>query len=482
VNGSYFAQNAASDGGGLYGESGLTIRESQFVSNTATFKGGGLYVGGELVAENTIFLSNTAEYDDGGGAFANDTAFIFGGLFEDNASVWDGGGLWTRSSTVVTGTFFIVNSADYGGGLYGADFQIDSSVFTGNAATFGGGLEVGRDGLIVNSLFAHNTAANDGGGLYVYGGYGGTTLALTRTQFISNTASYGGGGIYADTADLLIDSSAFTGNDGGDYGGGLYVYGGDGLIVNTLFAHNTASNQGSTLFLEFVGMVSLKHATIVGGPVNNAPGITLIAGGSLLLENSIVTRQATGIRNFSGDFYQDYNLFYQNGVNINGSFNGGANSLNGNPHFVAPQSGDFHIGPGSAALDAGRDAGVTVDFEGDSRPLGGGFDIGFDEADLIAGLAIAYSPSPTVTTQTPVSFTATVTSGSGIAYTWDFGDGSPVENGNPMLHSYTAPGLYTVMVTATNSSGSVSTSVELEVVQGEITLPEYWLYLPIILK
>ena len=48
--------------------------------------------------------------------------------------------------------------------------------------------------------------------------------------------------------------------------------------------------------------------------------------------------------------------------------------------FVDPAGGDYHIGPGSAAIDAGVDAGVLTDIDGDPRPIGPSFDIGADEA------------------------------------------------------------------------------------------------------
>jgi hypothetical protein len=46
---------------------------------------------------------------------------------------------------------------------------------------------------------------------------------------------------------------------------------------------------------------------------------------------------------------------------------------------VDPDSGDYHIGPGSAAIDAGVDAGVTTDIDGEARPFGAGYDLGADE-------------------------------------------------------------------------------------------------------
>ena len=47
----------------------------------------------------------------------------------------------------------------------------------------------------------------------------------------------------------------------------------------------------------------------------------------------------------------------------------------GDPAFGS----NYHLTASSAAIDAGLDAGVAVDYDGDSRPWAGGFDIGADE-------------------------------------------------------------------------------------------------------
>jgi hypothetical protein len=49
---------------------------------------------------------------------------------------------------------------------------------------------------------------------------------------------------------------------------------------------------------------------------------------------------------------------------------------------------------GSAALDAGPDVGVVADVDGELRPQGGGFDLGYDELDLGLPTACPVGPAP----------------------------------------------------------------------------------------
>jgi hypothetical protein len=81
----------------------------------------------------------------------------------------------------------------------------------------------------------------------------------------------------------------------------------------------------------------------------------------------------------------------------------------GDPAFLDPDGGDYHIGLGSAAVDAGIDAGVTVDIDGEPRPMGGGYDIGADEVSpgpapqAITDLSGTRSGSDVVLDWTPVT-------------------------------------------------------------------------------
>jgi hypothetical protein len=60
----------------------------------------------------------------------------------------------------------------------------------------------------------------------------------------------------------------------------------------------------------------------------------------------------------------------------------GAHHVNLDPPFVNAGLDDYQLAAGSQAIDAGANVEVFTDLEGDPRPVGAGFDIGFDERAL----------------------------------------------------------------------------------------------------
>jgi hypothetical protein len=84
----------------------------------------------------------------------------------------------------------------------------------------------------------------------------------------------------------------------------------------------------------------------------------------------------------------------------------------------------------------------TQYFEGIAYAYHGGPDT------AIAGL-VATNNGPT-TPGNPTTLSASITSGSGVAYTWDFGDGTG-SWWRVMAHTYPGPGIYTAVVTASNT-------------------------------
>lgn len=78
----------------------------------------------------------------------------------------------------------------------------------------------------------------------------------------------------------------------------------------------------------------------------------------------------------------------------------------------------------------------------------------------IAGLS-ATNDSPTLLGEA-TTLTATITAGSNVAYTWDFGDGA-TGSGPEVSHTYPAVGVYTAIVTASNSVNVVTATTPVTV-------------------
>jgi hypothetical protein len=165
-------------------------------------------------------------------------------------------------------------------------------------------------------------------------------------------------------------------------GGGLYEAGGGGRIVNSLFARNTASsNAGMALYLAPTGTLQILFTTIAAPTLVNGDAVR-ITSGNVEIQDTIVASHTTGLYRLGGTVFQDYNLLFGNTSPTFGVISGGTHNVSGDPKFLNPAADDYYIGLGSAAVDAGTDVGVHADIDGQSRPRGAGFDIGYDEFAL----------------------------------------------------------------------------------------------------
>ncbi len=345
--------------------------------------GGGILATGPLSLTNVRIISNTAGRD-GGGVAALMTTTVTGGSFETNAatgSVSRGGGLATFGAVSISGTTFISNTAALdGGGAWANSGVIATTVhFEGNVSLSGsgGGVRAPLGELTFdNTTFISNSALVDGGGVHSF------DATLVRGRFENNVAQRNGGGLRIDRW-LTLTGTQFIDNSAADLGGGLVIsqtFGGTGRLVNGLFARNHAGANGVSLYLNTQRPVDILHATIAS-PTIVAGQAIYIAGGTANITNTIIASHTTGIEQAgNSSVNEDYNLFFNTPTTITAGVNSGGNSFVGNPAFLNPANDDYHLTVASAALDAGVEVGVTVDFEGDVRPQVAGPDIGYDES------------------------------------------------------------------------------------------------------
>jgi PKD repeat protein len=390
-------------------------------------------------------------------ASPGDTVVIPAGTYTENVTLnkpvsltaWGpvtiqaGGGQRALTATGPITSSVVISGLTFTGGNLGG---------TTCPASCGGGLllSAGAGPLIVNSIVRNNTAYQ-GGGIYADAA---SDLQLRNVQILTNAAADNGGGVFAQRALTLSQVTLINNTAAG--GGGVYHTGsGAGYLVNVLAARNTATTGGAGLAFNSSGKVIVLHTTLAAPNLNSQPAIEVSAG-SVHITNTILASHTVGLRQTGGSVSQDYNLFFGNTTNRWGTISNGTHGQTGDPVFKQPAAGDFHLGIGSAAIDAGAAVSVSIDLDGRARPLGAGSDIGAAEADVpIAGLSAATN-SPIVFGH-PTVLTASVTAGTNIGFKWKLGNGQAA-NGRVITHVYTAVGVYTATVTAVNSANGPFTA------------------------
>jgi uncharacterized repeat protein (TIGR01451 family) len=368
------------NGGGLYvlnfsAGSHLAIISNTIHNNSAQY-GGGLSirsVGAVTLTNNRIF-SNTAANGHGGGVYLenSDNVLIGGNFITSNIVTggYNGGGVYVNNSdAILDGNSIFANVAGNGGGIY-----LDSSAAT----------------LVENTISA-NSVGDGGTG-------SGVVLNLSPAKLISNTITGNGeceGAVRVDNSDgARLSGNTITSNTGE----GIFLVVSSATLDNNVIAGHTATGvhmAGSN--------VRLRHNTIArnAGTAGLYVGYDIPYYSNVALTNTILVSHTVGIVVVAGTTATLEATLWGTGTWANdsdwtgaGSITTGTVNLWKTPAFVDPDAGDYHIAPGSAAIDSGVDAGIAVDIDGDPRPISTGYDIGADE--FPAALEVVKEADPTV--------------------------------------------------------------------------------------
>ncbi|MGB3403240.1 MAG: choice-of-anchor Q domain-containing protein [Microcoleaceae cyanobacterium] len=302
----------------------------------------------------------------------------------------DGGGIFNffQSTATITNSTISGNSANLGGGLYSrsATVNISDSTISGNSAAFFGGGLYNRSATvdISSSTISGNSVNRGGGGIYHNFGL----LEITNSTISQNSATNYGGGIQQESGTVNINNSTISGNSGGSSGGGIAKFSGTTRIVSTIIATNTASyspdvggffsnqsDQGNNLIGDATGTISFTTSTLVGD--GNNPIDPLLSP------------------------LQD---------------NGGATQTQA-------------LQPGSPAINAGVDNGLTTDQRGEARIQQGATDIGAFESDFF----IPLTPGDDVITLTAADETISALAGNDIVRAKGGNDSISGDEGNDKL-------------------------------------------------
>lgn len=291
--------------------------------------GGGLHVTGNLassfIQDSTVRFNVAAS--EGGGLWNQSGSFLRvdgGSLIADNVASGDaadngGGGIFNNGGRV-TVLFSTIsgNSADGAAGSGGGLFSTDGNIFVSGATVelndsnrAGGGFEIvdGRLDIQDSTVRANQTgvvgavsaaAPGNGGGLHVTGS---NTITVVRDSFFSaNIAASEGGGLWNQSGSTLIfeDSTARAnsalGDDADNGGGGIFNNGGTVRVSDSFLLDNTAlgaAGSGGGLF-STAGTVLINDSNISRNSANRAGGGIEVIDGFTRIQDSFLNVNLAG--------------------------------------------------------------------------------------------------------------------------------------------------------------------------------------------
>ena len=224
----------------------------------------------------------------------------------------------------------------------------------------GGGLEISASTARISGNLIRDNQAKIGGGLHVWL----SSPHLYQNIIRDNTAVQTGGGIRFQWGDPTLVNNVIVSNhvekNHPEIGSGLHIEGANLTMSHNTFARNTSGDdKGSGVYI--VDLLDWGQPTI---NMTN----TILADQTVgIFANGVSTLTVNGV------------LWYNTPVTITTSPTAVlsvSHQHSGDPAFGAD---GYHLSAGSAAIDKGLDASISVDVDGEPRPAGAGYDLGADE-------------------------------------------------------------------------------------------------------
>lgn len=512
--------SGASNGGGIYlSKDTLTLSDSIFMSNTAKSHGGAIYAYKSTVSGANVSLwGNSARYNGGavftdrsdmqltnltavynqakyGGVFYNDTSTVTltNTTFYTNLATVDGGAIFNDAAPAQINHLTAVdNHADhYGGAIYSIldTPTVRNSILWGNTAEKGAVIigtasfvDTFVEGGCPVGVSCTRTYAQDPllGAFGNHGGSVNTIPILTGSPAIDHVTAY----------CPATDARGVARPQGTACDMGAYESRGLALTVVS------GDNQAVEVYQPYPAPLVVSAVSIEGHAVDGAVAtFTSPASGAGTAPVSKTTTFAGGqaaVNVTANGFPGAYTVTVQAPGSQPVVFN--LDNLD-TPvaGLQAWHSGTAPVGQAvtfTATVQGGTSIVYTWEF-GDGATvstsdnvlthayaLAGAYAVTVTAANELASAVITLPPLTifdvqlaglTATSDAPTTlgqathFQATTQAGTGLTYVWDFGDGA-TSTGQAPVHTYAAPGVYTVSVTATNgtSTGVAQTTVLVE--------------------
>lgn len=245
-----------------------------------------------------------------------------------------------------------------GGGIHNCDGEIFNNTISLNKSnnSSGGGIS-NCDGNVRENVISKNSADRDGGGVF-------KGIGIFSNNIVENNTSKSGGGAFFLSGGL-IENNLIRNNRAESRGGGTYQC--NALFRNNLWIQNRSSSTGGAMYETFGSIINntfWNNSAQIGGAINDFEGTIL---NSIFWLNFDV--EGKQIKNSSNPSYSC----------IQNWEGGGIGNITEDPLFIDPPF-DFHLSKYSPCINSGTKSElIPFDMEGDTRPLGVGFDMGADE-------------------------------------------------------------------------------------------------------
>lgn len=423
---STLAINTVGGGVAIHASPGATFTNNTIQDNHAkgTYGGGGgiaFIDSPDAFLINNIIKGNSQFTSLGGGIYlvrSPGATLISNTIISNTAIGWfgekypaHGGGLgcWLSDNLTLQDNVIRTNLAWQSGGGILLKVCNHSRLFANdmseNSACCGGGLNIenSQHVEITDNLFDNNSLPIFGGGASIIGS---DAITLTNNRVVnhdlgtSEELDYGAGLYFDNDTNVLLTNNIIMHNGPAAFGGGVYLKNTNAKLVNNVIVDNQVRNStnpdfngsGSGLYTSG-SSPRLLHNTLARNSGGDGSGIAVVLTSTVAMTNTILVSHTVGITVTAG------NTATVNGVlwHGNGANTGGdgifivSNEYTDDPAFA---DDGYHLTANSAAIDKAVNTGVNDDIDGDSRPMGQGYDLGADELPISLIITKQAIPDP----------------------------------------------------------------------------------------
>lgn len=341
-----------------------------------------------------------------------------------------GGGIaviGNNSNPNISGVTINNNYATNGAGIACLDnaylFLQNVSIYQNVANDSGGGIYIFADATINSKevTVKDNEAANYGGGIYL-----NQTSTILRSMTIKhNDADYGSGLAMRANISTLIDQCRITDQLTAEKGGGIYAWSCDSPEFRNTFVTLNIANQGGGFYFYNVKTPLIHFSTLAVNDANSGEGEAIHVFSDqpdispiVNVRNSILWNGGNEIKttpeNKALVTYSDIAMSEQASTNwLDYSGN-----INANPIFS--NDTNYYLSQGSPCKNIASSINApNVDYNGDLRPLGTGYDMGADEATNVPPVAIAWVETVLEDMPTDITLRANDEDGDSLTYKID---------------------------------------------------------------